>query len=277
MSFVRLGWTTLKSQFPSVIILFLYQLLWGLFLYRLVDTAVTALLQRYPNPPPTALSQILFLLEGQINLWSNPDVRLYCWLLGGMAVVRMILTPLIQAGIFYGFTPADQQNPGFPLFRGMKEFGKPVILFYALELMLTMLPAFWIVPRLLSLWPELAGGGGAPLRAWLVGIGLVLGWLIYGWLIRQFLLFAQFGYLFKAGVWSSLLLCFKSLLQAIGITAILGAFGVLLFLLFGTVSWFWTGLLALILQQIYPLFRSAFKVWKVSSQFHLWQSKARKS
>ncbi|MGP0587844.1 hypothetical protein [Paenibacillus timonensis] len=276
MSFVRLGWTALKSQFPSVIILFLYQLLWGLFLYRLVDTAVTALLQRYPDPPPTALSRILFLLEGQINLWSNPDVRLYCWLLAGMAVLRMILTPLIQAGIFYGFIPSESRSPGFPLFRGMKEFGRPVILFYALELMLTMLPAFWIVPRLISLWPGLAGVE-TPATTWLVGLGLILGWFIYGWLIRQCLLFAQFGYLFKAGVWNSLLMCFRSLLQAVSISAILGSFGLILFLLFGTASWFWTGMLALILQQTYPLFRSTFKVWKMASQFHLWQSKTQKS
>lgn len=276
MSFVRLGWTALKSQFPSVIILFLYQLLWGLFLYRLVDTAVTALLQRYPDPPPTALSKLLFLLEGQMNLWSNPEVRLYCWLLAGMIVLRMILTPLIQAGIFYGFTPAENRNPGFPLFRGMKEFGKPVILFYAMELVLTLLPAFWIVPRLLSLWPGLTGME-LPMATWLTGLGLILGWFIYGWFIRQCLLFVQFGYLFKAGVWNSLLACFRTLLQGISISLILGAFGLILFLVFGTASWIWTGMLALILQQAYPLFRCTFKVWKIASQFHLWQSKAQKS
>lgn len=276
MSYVRQGWILLKKQFPSVIILFLYQLLWGLFLYRLVDTAVTALLQRYPDPPPTALSRILFLLEGQINLWSNPDIRLYFWLLAGMTALRMVLTPLIQAGILYGLAPPENRSSGFPLFRGMREFGKPVALFYVLELALTLLPALWIVPKLLSLWPGLVGAAN-PMTTWLTGLGLILGWFIYGWFIRQCLLFAQFGYLFKAGVGSSLLICCKSLLQAIGISALLGAFGLLVFLLFGTISWIWTGMLALILQQTYPLIRSAFKVWRVTSQFHLWQSRTQKS
>ncbi|MGG6312912.1 hypothetical protein [Paenibacillus macerans] len=275
MSYVRQGWRALKTQFPSVIILFLYQLLWGLFLYRLVDTAVTALLERYPDPPPTQLSRILFLLEGQINLWSNPDIRLYFWLLAGMTLLRMAFTPLIQAGILYGLVPEDARGQGLPIFRGMKEFGKPVVLFYLLELLLILVPAVWIVPKLLSLWPGLLGAGN--LTAWLTGIGFLLGWSVYGWLIRQCLLFAQFGYLFKAGMGSSLLLCLRHLLQGIGISLILGAFGILIFLLFGTVSWIWTGMLALILQQTYPLFRSTFKIWRVTSQFQLWQMKTQKS
>lgn len=275
MSYVRRGWSALKGQFPSVIILFLYQLLWGLFLYRLVDTAVTALLQRYPDPPPTQLSRILFVLEGQINLWSNPDVRLYFGLLAGMTVFRMALTPFIQAGILYGLVPEDTRAQGLPLFRGMKEFGKPVALFYVLELLLILLPSIWIVPKLLSLWPGLLGAG-AHFSTWAAGLGFPLGWIVYGWLIRQLLLFAQFGYLFKVGIGSSLLLCCKHLFQGIGISVILGAFGLIVFFLFGTVSWIWTGMLALILQQTYPLFRSTFKIWRVTSQFHLWQTKTQK-
>ncbi|GJM83703.1 hypothetical protein HMSSN139_61990 [Paenibacillus sp. HMSSN-139] len=158
----------------------------------------------------------------------------------------------------------------------MKEFGKPVILFYALELMLTLLPAFWIVPRLLSLWPGLAGVE-TPATTWLAGLGLILGWLIYGWLIRQCLLFAQFGYLFKAGVWNSLLLCFRSLLQAIGISAILGSFGLLLFLLFGTVSWFWTGMLALILQQTIPSFAARLRFGRSPLNFIFGKPRHKKS
>ncbi|RRJ63112.1 hypothetical protein EHV15_09370 [Paenibacillus oralis] len=276
MTYVRQGWDLLKSQFPSVIILFLYQLLWGLFLYRLVDTAVTALLQRYPDPPPTQLSRFLFLLEGRIYLGSNPDVRLYLGLLIGMAVLRLLLTPLIQAGIFYGLVPSESRAHGLPLFRGMKEFWKPVAVFYALEFTLIILPSFWIVPKLLRLWPHLLGAGGqmAPM---LTGLIYILGWFVYGWLVRQCILYVQFGYLFKSSVWGSLLVCFRHLLQGIGISLILGAFGLGVFLLFGTVSWIWTGMLALILQQTYPLFRSAFKVWQVTSQYRLWQTKTEKS
>lgn len=276
MNYVRQGFASLKSQFLSVIVLFLYQLLWGLFVYRLADTAITSLLQRYPNPPPTPLSKILFLLEGQINLWSYPEVQRYLWLLAGMIVLRLLLTPLIQAGILYGLAPSEDRAAGFPLFRGMKEFGKPVLLFYFLELVLVLLPALWIVPKLWSLWPGLLSKADH-MSIWLTGLGLLLGWFLYGWIVRQCLLFIQFGYLFKSGAWNSLLLGIRHLLQGLGIALILGFLALLVFLLMGTVSWIWAGLLALIVQQTYPLFRCTFRVWQVTSQFQLWKAKKQKS
>lgn len=276
MTYIRQGWGLVKSQFPSVIILFLYQLLWGLFLYRLVDTAVTALLQRYPDPPPTGLSRILFLLEGEINLGSSPQIRLYLGLLIGMAIIRLLLTPLFQAGILYGLVPAESRAGGLPLFQGMKKWWKPVSLFYFIELVLILFPALWIVPGLTSLWPKILSANSS-VTPWLIALAYILGWLTYGWVVRQCLLFAQFGYLFKSGIWNSLILCFKHILEGIGISLLLCAFGLILFLLFGTASWFWTGMLALILQQTYPLFRSTFKIWRVTSQYQLWQAKTQNS
>ncbi|MFD1179349.1 hypothetical protein ACFQ3W_24060 [Paenibacillus puldeungensis] len=276
MTYIRQGLGLVKSQFPSVIILFLYQLLWGLFLYRLVDTAVTALLQRYPDPPPTGLSRILFLLEGEINLSSSPEIRLYLGLLIGMAILRLLLTPLFQAGILYGLVPAESRANGLPLFQGMKKWWKPVSLFYLIELVLILLPALWVVPGLTSLWPKILSTNSSA-TPWLIALAYILGWLTYGWVVRQSLLFAQFGYLFKSGIWNSLILCFKHILEGIGISLLLCAFGLLLFLLFGAASWFWTGMLALILQQTYPLFRSTFKIWRVTSQYQLWQAKTQNS
>ncbi|GGH40614.1 hypothetical protein [Paenibacillus segetis] len=276
MTYVRSGWERLKKQFPSVIILFLYQLLWGFFLYRLVDTVVTAVLQRYPDPSLSDLSRVLFLIEGQIGLQQNHDIRVYCLILIGMVAIRLLLTPLIQAGILYGLIPQESQKSGLPFFRGMKEFWKPLFFFYILELALILGPAFWIAPKLYVLWPRLLQSGGS-LPILLTTGGYVLGWICYGWLIRQCLLFAQFGYLFKVGTWSSLLTCIRHLLPGIGITLILGISTFAVFMLFGAVSWIWTGLLALILQQAHPLFQSIFKVWQVTSQYHLWQTKSQKS
>ncbi|WP_410772404.1 hypothetical protein [Fontibacillus sp. BL9] len=276
MTYVRNGWGLVRSQFPSVIILFLYQLLWGLFLYRLVSSAVTAVLSRYPDSPQNQLNRILYLIEGQFELKHNPAIHQYFWLLLGMVVLRLLLTPLLQAGILYGLVPADARASGFPLFRGMKEFWKPVTLFFLLELALLALPGFWMIPKLYALALRLIPAGDR-LVPILIFCGFILGWAAYGWLIRQLLLFAQFGYLFKTGVWGSLLVSLKYLLPGIAISLILGASGAVMFLLFGTVSWIWTGLLALILQQSYPFFRSLFQIWTLTSQYQLWHSKTQKS
>ncbi|WP_019639955.1 hypothetical protein [Paenibacillus fonticola] len=273
MPYIRNGWSSVKRQFPSVIILFLYQLLWGVFLYRLVNSAVVQVLQRFPDPPPNELNRILFMVEGQNRLWQIPEVHHYAWILIGMIVLRLLLTPLIQAGILYGLLPDDEQATGLPLFRGMQKFGKPVALFYLLELALMIIPAYCFLPKVIDSLSRLLYGN-SPLPAFLISIAYVLSWLACNWFIRQTMLFVQFGYLFKGTAWPSLLLCWRHLLNGLWISFLLTAFCSAIFVIFGAVSWTWTGILALILQQIYPLFRSIFKIWKTTSQFNLWQQKS---
>ncbi|MNO35883.1 hypothetical protein D3C76_259400 [compost metagenome] len=276
MTYVRNGWSLVRNQFPSVIILFLYQLLWGILLYRTVNTAVVAFLSRYPDPPPSAMSRILFIVEGQYEFMHNSEIHKYFWMLLGMIIIRMLLTPFIQAGILYGLTPSDSRKSGLTLFRGMKEFWKPVSLFFLLELILISLPLLWVIPKLYGLWPSLlyTNGGIAPI---LKAGCYLLGWLSYCFLIRQCLLFTQFGYLFKTGAWSSLWLGIRHILPGIVIFLILGGASAALCLLFGSASWIWTGLLALILQQTFPFFRCLFNVWGITSQFQLWSSKSQNS
>ncbi|MNI67230.1 hypothetical protein D3C73_1228510 [compost metagenome] len=194
----------------------------------------------------------------------------------GMIIIRMLLTPFIQAGILYGLTPSDSRKSGLTLFRGMKEFWKPVSLFFLLELILISLPLLWVIPKLYGLWPSLlyTNGGIAPI---LKAGCYLLGWLSYCFLIRQCLLFTQFGYLFKTGAWSSLWLGIRHILPGIVIFLILGGASAALCLLFGSASWIWTGLLALILQQTFPFFRCLFNVWGITSQFQLWSSKSQNS
>ncbi|MOA06132.1 hypothetical protein D3C78_1257550 [compost metagenome] len=254
----------------------MYQLLWGFFLYRIVDTAVTTFLSRYPDPTSSELSRILFILEGQYELLHSSEVHTYFWLLIGMVAIRMLLTPFIQAGILYGLTPVDSRKSGLTLFRGMKEFWKPVFLFFLLELILISLPLLWILPKVYALWPSLiyTSGGLLPI---LKACGYLLGWFCYGFLIRQCLLFTQFGYLFNKGAWGSLWLGIKHILQGITIFLILGGAVAIIFLIFGSISWIWTGLLALILQQSFPFFRCLFNIWSITSQFQLWYSKSQNS
>lgn len=275
MTFIKHGWGLVRSQFPSVIILFLYQLLWGFFLYRIINSAIVAVLSRYPDPAPTELSRLLYLFEAQLELQHNSSVHQYFWLLLGMIGLRLLLTPLLESGILYGLLPQDSRKSGLPLFRGMMEFWKPVSLLFLIELALLSLPAFWIVPELLSLWPSLIPEGTRLMPLLTIG-GYLLTYFIYGWLVRQVLLFVKFGYLFKSGVWSAIVISLRHLLQGIVITIILGCFVAGIFLLFGVASWVFTGILALILQQTYPFIRSLFQVWNVTSQYQLWNSRSQK-
>lgn len=275
MTYVKQGWGLVRSQFPSVIILFLYQLLWGFFLYRFVNLAVIAVLSRYPDPSPTEMSRLLYGFEAQLALQHNAAVHQYLWILLGMIGIRILLSPLLEAGILYGLLPQDSRKSGLPLFRGMKEFWKPVTLFYVVELAFLSLPFFWIGPRLLEQLPSLIRDSHS-FSSLLITGGYLLIYLIYGWLIHQVILFIKFGYLFKAGLWTSLLICLRHMLQGILIAFVLGGFTLGIFLIFGVFSWVFTGILALVLQQTYPFIRSLFQVWNVTSQYQLWHTRSQK-
>lgn len=270
MRYIRGGWQSTKAQFPVVIILFLYQLLWGVFLYRLINSAIIPLLQRYPDPAPSELSRLLFFIEGQLDLKYSPEVHQYLWLLAGMLLLRLLLTPLIQAGVMYGLRPDTQDGAGLVFFQGIGRLWKPVTLFYITELILVMAPGYWLLPKLLDLLVKGIQSGGSPL---LYAVMYILGWLIYGYLIHQLLLFAQFGYLFGGGIFSGILIYLRRLLPAVGISLLLGAVTLLLFGSFSTASWIWTGFAALILQQSYPFIRTLLSIWHISSQYHLWDEK----
>lgn len=262
-SYIKEGWGTVKNHFYIVIILFLYQLLWGFFLYRFIDSIVVPILQRYPDPQPTEMSLQLFLIESQFQLTKTNLIYEYVWMIVGLFAIRMFITPFINAGLFYSISQRDDR--GILFFKGIKYAWKPVFLFYWFETLLVFTPAYWIVPYINEQF------NAQPLEQLLYSVvPILLGWMVLAWIIHQVFLYIQFGYISKKGVFRSAALTFRRFPTILGVFAIL--FILLLFIggLFTTASLIWTGLLALILQQSYHLIRTIFKVWMIASQYQIW-------
>lgn len=268
MTFIRSGWASTARQLPVAILLFLYQLLWGVFLYRVVDSAVTAAMKRYPDPAVDQLSRLLFIIEGQMELKNNPDVLLLVGLICGMVLLRLLLTPLIRAGIYHGLLgESGGEGAGWLFFQGIRQRWKPVVLIYFLELVLTLLPGYWLLPRLYNLLPGiLQAEQGQLLQA---GILLVC-WGIWIYLIKQCLVFITLGWLTEQNILPALRLYLHRLPAVISISCILGAIGISALGSFSLMSWVWTGILGLIIQQVYPFVRSMLNIWSLASQYHLW-------
>lgn len=275
MIYLREGWGRVKGQFPSVIILFLYQLLWGFFLYRIINELVVSVLERYPDSSLPEISRILFMFEGQLGFEQNPNIKTALIWIAILVLVRIILSPFIQAGILYGLVPDEDRKSGLSLFRGMQQFGKPVLLIYLIEWLLIISPAYFIYPRLIQPIIMLFQVGITYPVLFTV-ISYLTGWCAYIWMVRQCSLFIQFGYFFQHKIAPSFVIFLRSILKGLLISCLLGLslFGISL--LFGTLSFIWTGLLALILQQCFPLFRSLISIWRVTAQYNLWQQNSQK-
>lgn len=266
-SYASQGWTSVKDQLYVIILLFLYRLLWGYCLYRLIKSAVVPLLMRFPDPAPNELSRLLFFYEGEISLSLDSTVHTYGWLMIGLLLIRMLLTPLIQAGIFYNLHQEARGERGLFFFAGIRKWWKTVSLFYVAELVLTFAPAYWLVPKMLPVLVSAIQEPGLLLRV----LPYAAGWFLYAYFIRLFLLYMQFGRTGNVSMIESILTCLKRLGTACLLSVTIGGLAFLITLLLSSASFYWAGLLALIIQQASYFLHGLFRIWLISAQYHLWK------
>lgn len=266
------GWHSMKEQFYILILLFIYRLFWGYFMYKFIKSAVVPVLLRYPdaNAGGSSIGRLLYYIEGQAALHTDPDVRQWLWLLLALTVLRLLLSPFIRAGLLHELHQERAGERGLFFFPGMKRYGLPVLLFSLVEWALALLPLYWLLPKMYRLL--LNGILDYPLLLTLVPY--VLGWLVYLFLIRKLLLYMQFGYTAGTGMFTSLLICLKVLFHSIGISVIIGAGSLLTLILCSAAALFCPGLPALLLRQAAPLPSTLFKMWGIAAQYHLWSSKS---
>jgi hypothetical protein len=266
------GWQSMKEQFYILILLFIYRLLWGYFMYGFIRSAIVPILLRYPDKDAggSGMGRLLYYVEGQFSLNTDPAIRTWLWMFLGLVVFRLLLSPFIRSGLLHELHQERKGERGLFFFPGMKLYGFPVFIFSLIEWVLALLPLYWLAPKMYGLFLSSFLNYSLLLHL----IPYVLAWLIYIFIVRLFLLYMQFGYTSGTGMFSSLFICLKSLIPAIGISILLGAAGLVLLLICGLTGLFCPGLPALIIRQISPLPSTLFKMWAISAQYHLWHSKA---
>lgn len=265
--YIHAGWTWCKGHVYIWVMLFLYQLLWGFFLYRFLESLIVPLLHRYPNPAPTELSSQLFWMESQFQLTKTNHYMPYLWAIVGFIGIRMLLTPLIQAGTFYSMAH-HRNDSGLTFFSGIRAAWKRMSLIYILETLVLLAPAYWVIPYLAG---EFANSSGW--KALAVGaLPITLGWIIGGWIVHHLFLFWQFGISSETSFLQSLKLGCLRALPVLGISLVFTCISLVSSIMVTAAAMFWTGMTALILQQAYPALRALLKLWSLSSRYHAWEN-----
>ena len=265
------GFRSMKEQFYILVILFMYRLLWGYFMYGFIRDAIVPILLRYPNEQAggSETSRLLYYIEGQFSLTSDPEVQRWFWLLLVITVLRLLVSPFIRAGLIHELHQEIKGERGLFFFPGMKLYGLPVLMFSLVEWFLALLPLYWLAPRLYKLLLSSFLDYTLLLRV----SPYLLVWLMYIFIIRLCLLYMQFGYTSGTGMFYSLWVLIRNLIPATITAAILGGGGFIVLILCGLSGVFCPGLPALLIRQVSPLPSTFFKMWGVASQYHLWHSK----
>lgn len=265
------GWRLAFKHVHLVLLLFLYQFGWGFFLYRVIDDTVSPILRRLPDSGSSEAVMQHFVTEAQIQLFKTDLIQPYLWMLAGLLLARMLLTPLFNAGLFYSFHEQTRSDgSGKSRFvEGIKRTWRPIMLLYAAQAVLTVLPGVWLVPRGLDALIRSASYEELALTL-LPGI---LAWAAWGALLHLLFLAMQFGAVSGEGIFASLWRSMRLFLPYVGVSLLMWGIGASIGLVLSSISLVWAGLIALILHQSYYLIKTWMKVWTIAAQYECLQAK----
>lgn len=268
ISMIKSGLSGAFRQPFAVAGLFVYELLWGFFMYRYIQSIISPLMHRFPGAELPSSATHLFLAEGQFRLTKTDMIGPYLWTLALLLVLRMIVSPLLNAAVYYSLHRRDL-NAGYRFFKGMKALGGAYTLYYIILTVLSAAPLPWIFSKAHALYEK------AYLSGELV-TGLLpyaAGYLVYLFLLKLLFMYVQFGKAAGVRMMPTMLCWAGNLHRVIAIALMIGAALLLLTVVAMTVSYIWAGLTALIIYQLFPLFRIFIKLWSISSQYEQWRDK----
>lgn len=261
---LRAAW---KQPFV-VITLFVYQLLWGFFLYKMIASIIVPILHRYPGADQGMTARYLFYSEGQFQLMKTNLPDPYLWLLLVLLILRMVLNPIINAGVYYSLAH-EQLNSGYRFVSGIRQLTLPYLVYYFIQTALTLLPIIWLGPKALTLIQHEVSlfGMATALLPWIAG------YAAYGYLLHLGFMFIQFGKLYDIHPFSALIKFLRYSPLVIGLAFVLLCITGVFTAAAITASYIWAGLIGLMLYQLFPLLQMFCRVWSIAVQHELWNAK----
>jgi len=260
---LRQGWNMTRRHFNVILLYFFYQALWGFVLYRIIDHIVSPLLLRYPKITNHAEALQLFWIENQFNLIKTDLIIPYVWGLAGILLLRMIITPIMQSGIYYSLYEMSQGSKHTAFRKGISLCWKPMMLVYWLKSFAIVAPLIYLLRPLFSFKANSSA---------MMSILDQSGWL---WLI--YMLWAAVisiaAYMITLGIGAklsplqALLRAIKHTVNVIVIGAILAICFLFISLSIHSLSILWVSFFSFLLYQLLPLVRVIFKLWTISSQY----------
>lgn len=266
---LKLGWGTSVQHRYVLVILFLYRLLWGFFLYRFIGSIISTVLARFPAAHPNPDAGQLFLIEAQFRLIKTNLANETLLVLGMMLLARMMLTPLLQAGIYYSFCHARPEE-GTLVLTGMRKAWKPAVLLYWLEIVLLLLPALWLFPIASELFIA-----SPMIESWLQAmLPYVVGWMFYGFVLRLLFPFMLFSAVSQQGVLPGMRAALRHIWPLLLLALIMAGAGLVASTAATATTLLWSGFFAVLLHQLFHFIRSWLSLWTTASQYHIWHKSA---
>lgn len=268
-NWIRSGWSMAVRQPFAVCALFMYNLIWGLLLYKLIQSIAVPLLHRYPGHELSKEAVHLFWVEGQFQIMKTDLLQPYLWWGLGLLLLRMVLSPLLNAAVIYSLQHTNL-NAGYRFVEGIRSLSVPYLILYVVQMTLTLAPLFWLVPHVVKLFEVSRSYTDLGLGL-LPSIGL---YALYAFLLQLLFLFLQIGKADNKSLLYSIVFFLRNLLPILGLSIALLLCTLALSTAVAASSFLWAGFIALIGYQAYRLVHMFCKLWAITTQLALWQEKS---
>ena len=266
--YIRSGWTLARRSWFLLTLLFLYQYGWGFAILAWVKNTAVPLLHRFPGGELPEASVRLFWIETEFQLVKTSLAAPYLGTFLVLLLVRMAVTPLLNAGILTVLSSSGEGSARKTFFAGIRRHWKMFLLLYALQTLLTFVPLLWAVPYAAAHISAAADWTQAAAAI----LPLAAGWLAWQGLLDLVFLYAGFGVAGGAGAAAGAAAFLRRALPAAALAFLMFLISFAVSAAFSLLTVWWAGWAALILHQSYPLLRSLLKLWAIGAQYRLWET-----
>jgi hypothetical protein len=259
------GFQLASRQMFSVVSLFLVHLAWGVSFFRFIGEHIRSVMERFPPSEFSGERVNLFINESLLLLEQTDLAKPVLWWLLVYVAVRVLLTPMLHAGIYNSLHDAHGPR-GTTFIYGLRHFGGSFTWLYLLRLLLTGIPLLAAIPSIMKSWQTAQSYGdlAAGVLPWVIGIA------VYGALLKLLFLYIQLALITDARLLGSLLFALRKLIPICGVALAVFGIAAALALIVYTASFVWTGFLAILLYLGYPLVQIWLRIWAIAAQYRFW-------
>lgn len=267
--YLKKGFKTTTSHSFLLLILWLYHFIWGFLLLMSVKSVVVPLMHRYPGEHLSSASSHLYMAEAQFRLLKTDISYPYLWMLLGFVAVRMIFTPLLNAGVYFSIHNTHL-NSGYRFLLGIRRLSKPFLGYYVVQMILTLAPLYWLYPIAKAAMRQ----HGDYMSLALALLPWIAAYALYSFLIRLCFVYIQLGKTAEERLGKSLWLYIRKFPVIAGLALAIIALSLAATAAALSVSLLWAGVSALILQQSFHIVNMLFKLWSIAAQYHVYANDA---
>ncbi|PZE20111.1 hypothetical protein [Paenibacillus xerothermodurans] len=264
---MKIGWGLAWQQPFAVCMLFIYNLCWGVLLYRMVRSVVVPLLHRYPGDELSREAVQLFWAEAQFQLMKTDLIHPYVWWAVCLLLTRMIITPLLNAGVFYSLEHTGV-NAGYRFVQGIRQYALAFAGLYALQTLLILAPLYLLVRRVTAAYAHQANLSSL---AW-DAAPLIAGYIVYVFVVQIMVMYMQFGKLKRLPAGKVLQVLCRNVLSvtllAVGVFLVTACISAAV----TGAAMLWAGFAAFLGLQAFRLVHMFLKMWAITTQYALWST-----